>query len=88
MRCAWSTSRRALQRGRRRWRSFPKARPATAAALLPFHANLLQAAIADRTPVQPVALRYADGTARFSPAVEYLGATSAAADDLAHRPLP
>ena len=31
--------------------------------LLPFHANLLQAAIATATPVQPVALRFSLGLA-------------------------
>ena len=39
------------------WRCFPKVRPAMAWRLLPFHANLLQAAITAQAPVQPVALR-------------------------------
>src|SRR4029079_18540399 len=43
--------------------------------LLPFHANLLQAAIATATPVQPVALRYADTTHAVSEAVEFIGDT-------------
>ena len=45
-------------------------------ALLPFHANLLQAAIATSTPVQPVALRFSDPAHAFSPAVEFVGATT------------
>ena len=44
--------------------------------LLPFHANLLQAAIASSTPVQPVALRFSDATHEVSIAVEFIGATS------------
>jgi 1-acyl-sn-glycerol-3-phosphate acyltransferase len=44
--------------------------------LLPFHANLLQAAISTGTPMQPVALRYADAGAAFSAAPLYLGETS------------
>jgi 1-acyl-sn-glycerol-3-phosphate acyltransferase len=44
--------------------------------VLPFHANLLQAAIATGTPVQPAVLRYADAAQPFSPAVEFLGETT------------
>jgi len=40
---------------------------------LPFHANLLQAAIATQVPVQPVALRYADARHAVSPAADYTG---------------
>ncbi|HEX2540861.1 MAG TPA: lysophospholipid acyltransferase family protein, partial [Caldimonas sp.] len=39
---------------------FPEGTTSTGHTLLPFHANLLQAAIATATPVQPVALRYSD----------------------------
>ena len=42
--------------------------------MLPFHANLLQAAISTQTPVQPVALRFSDSAERFSPAAAYVGA--------------
>jgi 1-acyl-sn-glycerol-3-phosphate acyltransferase len=45
-------------------------------ALLPFHANLLQAAIAVAAPVQPVALRYADRRHAVSPSALWLGDTS------------
>ena len=43
---------------------------------LPFHANLLQAAIAGGAPLQPVALRYAEPGRRFSPSVVWLGETT------------
>jgi 1-acyl-sn-glycerol-3-phosphate acyltransferase len=55
---------------------FPEGTTGTGAELLPFHANLLQAAIATGTPVQPVALRYSDATHDHSPAVEFLGQTT------------
>jgi 1-acyl-sn-glycerol-3-phosphate acyltransferase len=57
---------------------FPEGTTGTGPELLPFHANLLQAAIATRTPVQPVVLRYADDTQPFSPAVAYVGQTTLA----------
>ena len=40
---------------------------------LPFHGNLLQAAISTVTPVQPVAIRYADATGPRSDAVLWTG---------------
>ncbi len=52
---------------------FPEGTTGPGDALLPFHANLLQAAIATGTAVQPVALRYADARHRFSPAAAWLG---------------
>ena len=55
---------------------FPEGTTGDGATLLPFHANLLQAAVATGTPVQPVVLRYSDAAHRFSPAVQYLGATT------------
>jgi len=54
---------------------FPEGTTSTGHGLLPFHANLLQAAIATSTPVQPVALRYADATHAVSEAVEFIGET-------------
>ena len=54
---------------------FPEGTTSTGHGLLPFHANLLQAAIATATPVQPVALRYADATHAVSEAVEFIGDT-------------
>jgi 1-acyl-sn-glycerol-3-phosphate acyltransferase len=55
---------------------FPEGTTGAGPELLPFHANLLQAAVATSTPVQPVVLRFADAQGRFSPAVEFLGATT------------
>jgi 1-acyl-sn-glycerol-3-phosphate acyltransferase len=52
---------------------FPEGTTGDGATLLPFHANLLQAAIVSGTPVQGVALRYSDLGHRFSPAVQFLG---------------
>jgi 1-acyl-sn-glycerol-3-phosphate acyltransferase len=55
---------------------FPEGTTGAGPELLPFHANLLQAAVATATPVQPVVLRFADAAQRFSPAVEFLGQTT------------
>ena len=55
---------------------FPEGTTGEGPALLPFHANLLQAAIATATPIQPAVLRFADPAHRFSPAVSYVGDTS------------
>ena len=55
---------------------FPEGTTGPGAEPLPFHANLLQAAIATATPVQPVVLRFADEQQAFSPAVAYVGETS------------
>lgn len=55
---------------------FPEGTTGDGATLLPFHANLLQAAISSGTPVQGVALRYSDPAHRFSPAAQFLGETT------------
>ena len=55
---------------------FPEGTTGSGAHPLPFHANLLQAAIATSTPVQLAVLRFADARHRFSPAVEYVGDTT------------
>lgn len=57
---------------------FPEGTTGPGPELLPFHANLLQAAIASATPVQPVVLRFADRQGRFSAAAQYLGDTTLA----------
>lgn len=58
---------------------FPEGTTSDGRALLPFHANLLQAAIATGTPVQPVALRFSDRhDAVMSRAIEFVGATTLA----------
>ena len=57
---------------------FPEGTTGAGEHLLPFHANLLQAAVATDTRVQPVALRYADEQRRFSPEAAYVGQTTMA----------
>jgi 1-acyl-sn-glycerol-3-phosphate acyltransferase len=55
---------------------FPEGTTGPGPEVLPFHANLLQAAVATATPVQPVALRFFDGGSRFSEAPAFLGETT------------
>ncbi len=55
---------------------FPEGTTGAGTELLPFHANLLQAAISTATPVQPVALRYADAHSAVSEATVYIGDTT------------
>ena len=55
---------------------FPEGTTGPGPELLPFHANLLQAAIATATPIQPAVLRFADPDHRFSPAVQFVGETT------------
>jgi 1-acyl-sn-glycerol-3-phosphate acyltransferase len=55
---------------------FPEGTTGAGPELLPFHANLLQAAIATGTPVQPMVLRFADAALPFSPAAAYVGDTT------------
>jgi 1-acyl-sn-glycerol-3-phosphate acyltransferase len=53
---------------------FPEGTTGDGSSLLPFHANLLQAAISADAPVQPVALQFADsstGTISYAPC--YIG---------------
>jgi 1-acyl-sn-glycerol-3-phosphate acyltransferase len=57
---------------------FPEGTTSDGTTVLPFHANLLQAAIATDTPVQPVALRYVDAEHAVSPAPVYIGETTLA----------
>lgn len=53
---------------------FPEGTTGDGRALLPFHGNLLQAAIATNTAVQPLALRYEDALTReISLAPAYVG---------------
>jgi 1-acyl-sn-glycerol-3-phosphate acyltransferase len=53
---------------------FPEGTTSDGRALLPFHANLLQAAISARVPVQPVALSFLDAASRApSFAASYVG---------------
>jgi 1-acyl-sn-glycerol-3-phosphate acyltransferase len=55
---------------------FPEGTTSDGHGVLPFHANLLQAAISARAPVQPVSLRYSDGDGAVSAAAEYVGDTT------------
>lgn len=55
---------------------FPEGTTGEGHAVLPFHANLLQAAIATAATVQPVALRFSDATDAVSKAVAYVGDTT------------
>ena len=57
---------------------FPEGTTGDGHALLPFHANLLQAAIATETPVQAIALRFSDARHAVSPAAAFVGETSLA----------
>jgi 1-acyl-sn-glycerol-3-phosphate acyltransferase len=57
---------------------FPEGTTGAGPTLLPFHANLLQAAIATGTPVQPLVLRFRQPGQAFSPAAEFLGETTLA----------
>jgi 1-acyl-sn-glycerol-3-phosphate acyltransferase len=55
---------------------FPEGTTSDGRALLPFHANLLQAAISTGTLIQPVALRFSDAHGAVSAAVEFVGDTT------------
>jgi len=55
---------------------FPEGTTSDGRSLLPFHANLLQAAIATGAQVQPVALHFSDHHQPISAAVEFVGATT------------
>ena len=55
---------------------FPEGTTGPGPVMLPFHANLLQAAVATGTPVQPVVLRFADRHGPYSAAARYIGDTT------------
>ena len=57
---------------------FPEGTTADGRTLLPFHANLLQAAVATGAPAQPVAIRFSDRHHPVSPSAEFLGETTLA----------
>lgn len=52
---------------------FPEGTTAAQGTLLPFHANLFEAAIEAEVPVQPYALRYLDQQGRIHPAADFIG---------------
>ena len=52
---------------------FPEGTTAAQGSLLPFHANLFEAAIDAKVPVQPYALRYLDRNEQLHPAADFIG---------------
>lgn len=58
--------------------AFPEGTTGNGREVLPFHGNLLQAAIDADVPVQPVAMRYSDAKHRISPSAAYVGDTTLA----------
>jgi 1-acyl-sn-glycerol-3-phosphate acyltransferase len=52
---------------------FPEGTTAAQGGLLPFHANLFEAAIDAGVPVQPYALRYLDAAGALHPAADFIG---------------
>jgi 1-acyl-sn-glycerol-3-phosphate acyltransferase len=62
---------------------FPEGTTAAQGALLPFHANLFEAAIDAKVPVQPYALRYVNASGAFHPTVDFVGDMSFAESMLA-----
>ena len=55
---------------------FPEGTTAAQGTLLPFHANLFEAAIDAGVPIQPLALRYLDAQGRAYAGVDYIGDTT------------
>ena len=55
---------------------FPESTTAPQGTLLPFHANLFEAAIDAQVPIQPLALRYVDAAGALYAGVDYIGDTS------------
>jgi 1-acyl-sn-glycerol-3-phosphate acyltransferase len=52
---------------------FPEGTTALQGRMLPFHANLFEAAIDAKVAVQPVAIAYLDAGGGYHPAVDYVG---------------
>jgi 1-acyl-sn-glycerol-3-phosphate acyltransferase len=61
-----------LERGER-VAFFPEGTTSAQGNLLPFHANLFEAAIDAKVPVQPFALRYEDAAGRLHTSVDFIG---------------
>ena len=55
---------------------FPEGTTSDGRRLLPFHANLVEAAVRARAPVVPVGVRYAHHRGGHSQAIEFIGDTS------------
>jgi 1-acyl-sn-glycerol-3-phosphate acyltransferase len=52
---------------------FPEGTTAAQGQVLPFHANLFEAAIEAQVPVQPYAIRYLDTAGKLHPAADFIG---------------
>ncbi len=52
---------------------FPEGTTAAQGNILPFHANLFEAAIEAKVPVQPFSLRYIDADGKLESAVDFIG---------------
>jgi 1-acyl-sn-glycerol-3-phosphate acyltransferase len=52
---------------------FPEGTTSAQGALLPFHANLFEAAIDAAVPIQPLAVRYLDTTGNLAPQADFIG---------------
>jgi 1-acyl-sn-glycerol-3-phosphate acyltransferase len=57
---------------------FPEGTTGAGPELLPFHANLLQAAVSTGAPVLPLVLRWYEPGERFSPSARFIGDTTLA----------
>lgn len=55
---------------------FPEGTTSIQGQVLPFHANLFEAAINGGVPVQPYALRYVNAQGEFAHAIDFVGETS------------
>ncbi|OGB20886.1 MAG: acyl-phosphate glycerol 3-phosphate acyltransferase [Burkholderiales bacterium RIFCSPLOWO2_02_FULL_57_36] len=55
---------------------FPEGTTAVQGKILPFHANLFEAAIEAKVPIQPYALRYMDSAGNLHSAAEFIGDTT------------
>jgi 1-acyl-sn-glycerol-3-phosphate acyltransferase len=55
---------------------FPEGETAPPGVILPFHANLFEAAIDAKVPVQPYAIKYVDQQGGFHSAVDFTGSTT------------
>ena len=62
---------------------FPEGTTAAQGGLLPFHANLFEAAIDAAVPLQPLALAYLDANGALHPAVDFTGDATFASSMLA-----
>jgi 1-acyl-sn-glycerol-3-phosphate acyltransferase len=55
---------------------FPEGTTSAQGTVLPFHANLFEAAIEAQVPVQAYAIRYCDAAGKYHPAADFIGEMS------------